>query len=366
MGARLEKTVIARENAEYGSLRFLEKGLTPETARILEAIFNLKPIIRASNVARITGKPLDYVKKKIYSLRARGLRVMGVVDYYRLGLIRYIAFTRYSSDDTYRYRDLMSFYVEVLSPITGAFYGIYMPLTFMSVYDYVVHELRPFYYFPAEITVYPKPDFDHYYNFASRKPVVDFTYLYSRFNTMVDETILPSHSIAKHIDLLDLLILREIESNALTTFKDIALRIKALTGRDVRVSKISRHYSNHILKQNLVKGTTLHLPPSNGCSILVMLMTRGDSEVNYALANAFSETFLHRVSFVSTSSRRSLHILSIPTDVLHGLVEFIRKINAWFDGIEVYVAGKQSIKYWGVPYHLFDREKRWWSLDKFT
>ncbi len=366
MGAQLERTITVRESMEHDSLRFLEKGLTPETARILEAIFDLKPIIRASNVARIIGKSLDYVKKKLYSLRARGLRVMGVVDYYRLGLIRYIVFTRYSNESAYRYRGLMSFYVETLSPITGAFYGIYMPLTFMSTYDYVVYELRPFYYFPTEISVYPKPDFNHYYNFASRKPIIDFTYLYSRFENIANTIVLPSLSIARHIDLLDLLILREVEGNALITFKDIAFKIKALTGKDVRVSKISRHYSNHILKQNLVKGTTLYLPSSNGCSVLVVLMTRSEPEVNYALASAFSETFLHRVSFVSVSSNRSMHILSVPVDALHGLVEFIRRISAWFEGIEVYIAGKQSIKYWSVPYHLFDREKRWWNLSKFV
>lgn len=240
----------------------------------------------------------------------------------------------------------------------------YLFLITCSVEYYkIIHALKPYYYFPAEIAVFPKPDFNRYYNFAERKPRINFNSVVERFLSFIDNVVLPELKVARRLDLLDLLILRELERNALTTFKEISLRIKVTTGKDVKVSKISRHYNSHILKQELVKGSTLAYPPYyDSSSITILLSTLSAPEINYALANALSETFVHRVSFVSISSYRSIHMLTVPVNSLSYVADFVRKIRSMFNRLEIYVANRFRTRMWSIPYKLFNCEKKWWDL----
>lgn len=360
---RFGKDFVVHSGVLGDNAKFFEKYLTRDIAEILSIMFETKPIIQVSVIARKLSKPVSYVKKRLQLMRLHGLRVKGVIDYYKLGLIIYAVFTSKSDIKDYPYKELIGCRAETLSPIPGVFYGIFTPVEADVNPNKLLRELKPYYYFPVEILVKPKPDFNMYYDFTRKSVKMNYDFLFKRFLMYAKQISIPKLEIAKRLDLLDLLILHELEHNSLMTFKELALRIKNNIGKEFKVRRISRHYKNHIIGQDLIKGCTLAYPPYNSItSTTILLVTCSEPELNYALAKALAETFIHRVSFVSISTCRSIHVLTLPASALTKILAFIRKIRKIFTKLEVYLIDNWGIRWTGIPYHLFNQEKRWWDI----
>ena len=360
---RFGKDFVVYSGVLGDNAKFFEKYLTRDIAEILSIMFETKPIIQVSVIARKLSKPVSYVKKRLQLMRLHGLRVKGVIDYYKLGLIIYAVFTSKSDIKDYPYKELIGCRAETLSPIPGVFYGIFTPVEADVNPNKLLRELKPYYYFPVEILVKPKPDFNMYYDFTRKSVKMNYDSLFKRFLMYAKQISIPKLEIAKRLDLLDLLILHELEHNSLMTFKELALRIKNNIGKEFKVRRISRHYKNHIIGQDLIKGCTLAYPPYNSITFTtILLVTCSEPELNYALAKVLAETFIHRVSFVSISTCRSIHVLTLPASALTKILAFIRKIRKIFTKLEVYLIDNWGIRWTGIPYHLFNQEKRWWDI----
>ena len=144
----------------------------------------------------------------------------------------------------YPYKELIGYRAETLSPIPGVLYGIFVPVGVGINPSKLLRKLKPYYYFPIEITVKPKPDFNTYYDFTKKSVKIDYDYLFKQFLMYAEQVNIPKLEVAKRLDLLDLLILHELEHNSLITFKELALRIKNNIDKEFKVKRINRHYKN--------------------------------------------------------------------------------------------------------------------------
>ncbi len=363
----LVESIYARtERRDDLSVQFdvMRKYLRPDIMEIIDIVNELKTGFRPSIIARALSESVDKVKKKLSAMKSHGLRVVCKVDHYRMGLLKTVVFSRNTGWEHYEYNYMLKSYFETLSPILGAFYIVYTPIAAGIEADEMVYLLDPEFYFVSEITVYPRPKYKKYFDFARNEPVNNFRLIEERFRGYVESVILPELRTARTLDWLDLLIIKELEKNALLNLNDIAFNLSAALGKRIATRNVRRHYHSHVLNQGLIQGATFAYSPFPAeASMLIALIAEGSPKVNYALARALSETFMHRGSLVSRNSRMALHLLIVPNKDINELTLFIRNIQDSFEDIRIYIANRLTAKSWTIPFLAFDQEERWWSLD---
>ena len=342
----------------------LRKFLKPDIMEIIDIVNEVKTGFRPSVIAHALNESVDKVKKKLSAMKNHGLRIVCKVDHYRMGLLKTVVFSKNTGWEHYEYRYMLKSYFETLSPSLGAFYIVYTPIAAGIEADEMVYLLDPELYFVTEITVYPKPKYKRYFDFTRNEPVNDFRLVEDRFRSYMESVVLPELRTAKTLDWLDLLIVKELEKNALLSLNDIAFNLSIALNRRIMTRSIRKHYHSHILGQGLIQGATFAYSPFPAeSSILIVLVTEGSPKANYALARALSETFMHRGSLISRSSRMALHLLVVPNKEMNELTLFLRNIHDVFEDVEIYVANRLTARSWTIPFLAFDQEERWWSLD---
>ncbi len=340
------------------------KYLKPDIMEIIDIVNEVKMGFRPSIIARALNESVDKVKKKLSVMKNHGLRIVCKVDHYRMGLLKTVVLSKSTGWEHYEYRYMLKSYFETLSPSLGAFYIVYTPIAAGIEADEMVYLLDPELYFVAEITVYPRPRYKKYFDFARNEPINDFHLIEDRFRSYTESVVLPELRTAKTLDWLDLLIVKELEKNALLSLNDIAFNLSIALNKRVMTRSIRKHYHSHILGQGLIQGVTFAYSPFPAeSSILIALITEGSPKANYALARALSETFMHRGSLISMSSRMALHLLVVPNREMNELVLFLRNVYNVFDDVRIYVANRLTARSWTIPFLAFDQEERWWSLD---
>ncbi len=347
-----------------GQSDVFKKYLKPDIMEIIDVVNELKMGFRPSIIARALNESIDKIKKKLSAMKNHGLRIVCKIDHYRMGLLKTVVFSRSTGWEHYEYNYMLKSYFETISPYLGAFYIVYTPIAAGIEADEMVYLLDPEFYFVTEITVYPRPKYRRYFDFTRNEPVNNFRLIEDRFRSYMESVVLPELRTAKMLDWLDLLIVKELEKNALLNLNDIAFNLSIALGKRVATRSIRKHYHSHILGQGLIQGATFAYSPFPAeSSILVALVTEGSPKVNYALARALSETFMHRGSLISRSSRMALHLLVIPNNEINEFTLFLRNLQDSFENIRIYTANRLTAKSWTIPFLAFDQEERWWSLD---
>ncbi len=351
------------ENIEQQSETF-RRYLKPDIMEIIDVVNEIKMGFRPSVIARALNESIDKIKKKLAMMKNHGLRIVCKIDHYRMGLLKTVVFSENTGWEGYEYNYLLKSYFETISPSLGAFYIIYTPIAAGIEADEMVYLLNPEFYFVTEITVYPRPKYKKYFNFTLNEPVNDFRLVEERFRGYIESIVLPELRTAKILDWLDLLIVKELEKNALLNLNDIAFNLSIALGRNVTTRSVRKHYHSHVIGQGLIQGATFAYSPfPANSSMLVALVTEGSPRINYALARALSETFMHRGSLISRSSRMALHLLILPNRDITEFTLFLRNIEDVFENTRIFIANRLSAKSWTIPFLAFDQEERWWSLE---
>ena len=351
------------ENIEQQSETF-RRYLKPDIMEIIDVVNEIKMGFRPSVIARALNESIDKIKKKLAMMKNHGLRIVCKIDHYRMGLLKTVVFSKNTGWEGYEYNYLLKSYFETISPSLGAFYVIYTPIAAGIEADEMVYLLDPEFYFVTEITVYPRPKYKKYFDFTLNEPVNNFRLVEERFRGYIESIVLPELRTAKILDWLDLLIVKELEKNALLNLSDIAFNLSVALGRNVATRSVRKHYHSHVIGQGLIQGATFAYSPfPANSSMLVALVTEGSPKINYALARAFSETFMHRGSLISRSSRMALHLLILPNRDISEFTLFLRNIEDVFENTRIFIANRLSAKSWTIPFLAFDQEERWWSLE---
>ncbi len=176
------------------------------------------------------------------------------------------------------------------------------------------------------------------------------------------------------LDIIDLIILKELEKNAFTTMH----RLSKMFPFSQRV--FNKHLYLHVYKRNLIKGVflktgfisrlidsfhvvVLKTSDKDKASILIGFFKYKPWTYNirwgYEILNFFDEKSFKPHKYVVIVS---MAIPSIYQIYLIRLLHHLREINL-IDEAEIYSYDAIVVRRWGIPYRFYSQSERTWTLD---
>lgn len=164
-------------------------------------------------------------------------------------------------------------------------------------------------------------------------------------------------------DVLDLLLLKELESNAFVSINTVSQKY------NIRMKTFRKHLIHHIIKQNVINGIYLksHVFIEAFGSPILLLLKIGDRSLYYKWVNFFDT--LENTLSIAYSPYSSENVLYVVLSRTYRFTENIKSFlvsKATAGLIEElipleYTVGS-TIRY-TIPYRNFDQDSRSWSID---
>jgi len=248
-----------KASAVERNIEAFRKYFTPDLARILEIIQSYQGLPTISDLARTLNAHVSSVWYKIKRLRAGGFAFGADVDHYKLGLVKLLVFL----DRMISTNDIPSTFLRYYAPIVprGLLLTYYLPLTYEieDILKYLPETLLEEYWI-AEETYYSKPKYTLYYDFVEKQILFNWSLMEDRYYEKLGKVFFTKPEAPSRIDLIDLLIVKELEKNPFISLRDIQLKIR-MHGINLRYSRILRHFKHHLLNKGVIRGIRLRLIP---------------------------------------------------------------------------------------------------------
>ncbi|RLE83630.1 MAG: hypothetical protein DRJ41_04565 [Thermoprotei archaeon] len=330
------------------NIQAFRKYFTQDLAKILEIMQSYQGLLTISDLARILGLQVSSVWYKIKRLRAGGFAFGADIDHYKLGLIKLLVFL----DRIISINDIPSAFLRYYAPIVpkGLFLIYYLPLNY-DIDDILKLLPKTFLeqYWVIEETYYSRPKYTLYYDFNKRTIVFNWLLMEKRYREKLGKVIFSKPEAPTRIDLIDLLIAKELEKNPFISLRDIQVKIK-MHGINLKYSRILRHFKNHLLGRGVIRGIRLRLVPlPSEYNTLFIAKLRGDQKSLHALASTLLEHPSFTATYVAFKKNHVFIMGVVPFSEIVTLSAFMESIKG-IDEAEITLLDRNKRKAFTIPY----------------
>ena len=347
-----EKTSAVERNIEA-----FRKYFTSDLAKILETIQSYQGLPTISDLARMLNAHVSSIWYKIKRLRAGGFAFGADVDHYKLGLVKLLVFLdRIVSTD-----EIPSTFLRYYAPVVpkGLLLIYYLPLTY-NIDDILKHLPKTFLeqYWVTEETYYSKPKYTLYYDFAEKHILFNWPLMEKRYYEKLGKVFLVKPEMPSRIDLIDLLIVKELEKNPFVSLREIQAKIK-MHGINLRYSRILRHFKHHLLNRGVIRGIRLRLIPlPSEYNTLFVARVSGESTALFSLISTLLEHPAFTTANVSFKKNQIFIAGVIPLSEVVTLTSFIESLKGIRD-VEVKLLDRKRRIAFTIPYAREFYHGRW-------
>ena len=346
-----EKSVIER------NIEAFKRYFTPDLARILEVIQTYQGLPTISDLARILDSHVSSIWYKIKRLRAGGFAFGADIDHYKLGLVKLLVFL----DKVISIDDIPGAFLRYYAPIVpkGLFLIYYLPLTY-NIEDILKLLPKSFLeqYWVIEETYYSKPKYMLYYDFKRKDILFDWSVMASRYYEKLGKVVFAKPETPSRVDLIDLLIAKELEKNPFISLREVQLKIK-MHGINLKYGRILRHFKNHLLGRGVIRGIRPRLVPlPSEYNTLFIARIRGDSLSLHALVSILLEHPAFTTAHMSFGRNQVFVAGVIPFSKIIALSTFIESLKG-IKEIEVKLLDRDKRMAFTIPYTREFHHGKW-------
>ena len=341
-----------RENIEA-----FKKHFTRDLAKVLEIMQAHQGLLTISDLARILGLQISSVWYKIKKLRAGGFAFGADIDHYKLGLIKLFVFL----DRIISINDVPSAFLRYYVPVVprGLFLTYYLPLKY-DIDDILKSLPKAFleHYWVIEETYHSRPKYTLYYDFDKKNIVFDWLLMEGRYKEKLGKVFFAKPEAPTRIDLIDLLIAKELEKNPFMSLRDIQLRIK-IHGINLKYGRVLRHFRNHLLKRGVIRGIRLRLVPlPTEYNTLFIARLNGNQRSLHALISTLLEHPSFTGAGIAFEEGEVFIIGVIPFSEIITLTAFLESINGVKE-VEIKLLDRSKRRAFTIPYAREFHHGKW-------
>ena len=359
-----QQSVMFRQRRVYGKMTAVEKNIeafrkyfTPDLARILEIIQSYQGLPTISDLARTLNVHISSIWYKIKRLRTGGFAFGADVDHYKLGLIKLLVFL----DRVLSPSEIPSTFLRYYAPVVpkGLFLIYYLPLTY-DIEDILKHLPKTYLeqYWIVEETYYSKPKYSMYYNFNEKRILFNWSLMERRFHEKLGKVMFIKPEAPSRVDLIDLLIVKELEKNPFISLREVQLKIR-MHGINIKYSRVLRHFKNHLLNRGVIRGIKLRLIPlPSEYNTLFIARISGESTALFSLISTLLEHPAFTTANVSFKKNRIFIAGVIPLSEVVTLTSFIESLKGIRD-VEVKLLDRKRRIAFTIPYAREFYHGRW-------
>ena len=350
-----QQSILPRYKKTYEKMTAVEKNIeafrkyfTQDLAKILEIIQSYQGLPTISDLARMLNVHVSSIWYKIKRLRTGGFAFGADVDHYRLGLIKLLIFL----DRVISPNDIPSTFLRYYAPIVpkGLFLIYYLPLTY-DIEDLLKYLPRTFLeqYWVVEETYYSKPKYTLYYDFSVKQIMFNWTLMEKRFYEKLGKVVFAKPEAPSRIDLIDLLIVKELEKNPFISLRDVQLKIK-MHGINIKYSRVLRHFKNHLLNRGVIRGIKLRLIPlPTEYNTLFIARVEGVSTALFSLVSTLLEHPALSTANISFKKNQVFIAGVIPLSEVVTLTSFMESLKGIRE-VEVKLLDRKRRIAFTIPY----------------
>lgn len=237
------------------------RHLNPSLIDFVDNLQSFEYIPEISEIADLMDLHTSTVWKMMKTLRQRGLKLQGLVDVSRLGMVEVILIFDKFFEVTELPKCLLREYAPVLP--WGSYLRYVVPRNAVesfltSLYVKLGVEAKEVYVLPT--TVHSKPSLREHYDITTRRLLLNWDKLLVRIKSSPRE-FLPRESLGEKVryDEIDLHIVRELELNPFTSIKNVARKLgkESSINRAINYVLVLRHYNNHVKNRGVMRGVRL-------------------------------------------------------------------------------------------------------------
>lgn len=341
-----------RENIEA-----FKKHFTRDLAKVLEIMQAHQGLLTISDLARILGLQISSVWYKIKKLRAGGFAFGADIDHYKLGLIKLFVFL----DRIISINDVPSAFLRYYVPVVpkGLFLTYYLPLKY-DIDDILKSLPKAFleHYWVIEETYHSRPKYTLYYDFDKKNIVFNWLLMEGRYKEKLGKVFFAKPEAPTRIDLIDLLIAKELEKNPFMSLRDIQLRIK-IHGINLKYGRVLRHFRNHLLKRGVIRGIRLRLVPlPTEYNTLFIARLNGNQRSLHALISTLLEHPSFTGAGIAFEEGEVFIIGVIPFSEIITLTAFLESINGVKE-VEIKLLDRSKRRAFTIPYAREFHHGKW-------
>ena len=151
------------------------------------------------------------------------------------------------------------------------------------------------------------------------------------------------------IDLIDLLIVKELEKNPFISLRDIQLKIR-MHGINLRYSRVLRHFKHHLLNKGVIRGIRLRLIPlPSEYNTLFIARVSGELTSLFSLVSVLLEHPAFTTANVSFKRNQVFIAGVIPLSEVVTLTSFIESLKGIRE-VEVKLLDRKRRIAFTIPY----------------
>ena len=356
--SRFSGTKVYREKAAIEkNIEAFRKYFTPDLAKILETIQSYQGLPTISDLARILNLHVSSIWYKIKKLRTGGFAFGADIDHYKLGLIKLLVFL----SKVVSLEDIPRAFLRYYAPIVpkGLFLVYYIPLAYN-----IENVLRLFpeplleYYWVVEETYCSKPKYTLYYDFKERNIIFDWELMIRRYQEKLGKTIFSEPEKPTKIDLIDLLIAKELEKNPFISLREIQSRIR-MHGINLKYSRILRHFKNHLLNRHVIRGIRLRLVPlPSEYNTLFIARVHGNFYALHALVSTLLEHPAFTIANISFREKQVFIGGVIPFSKIVTLASLMESLSG-IKEVDIKLLDREKRRAFTIPYAREFYHGRW-------
>ena len=343
--------------------------------KLIEAV-RIQGPRNCSALSKLTGIPVETIRYRLKNMFVnRGLVIHLQIHHAKLGLARVWAHLSFK-------KDFIEYSTQVMRTLAEkgflTFFGYSLPNR-----DYISLFAVPFKHVRGLAEVFSTlkeygilNDFSlrkmdwmkifstnpRYFNFKDGKWHIDWSNLYP--NPGILEDCSPLHTDTK-IDDLDILIIKELQKDPMQSLSSIAKTL----GVDPKVARY--HYTNHILKNNIILGYIVHWHSHiDTCinhrfaSIAVKVTDLALKDI-YPLLQAFERIpFINFVAFSKEKDTLLAYALMPSSHYMDTLFYIVHHVLSPKMNYDIHTIDVTSSKVYSIPYEHFSNGK--WVFNKYT
>ncbi len=361
---------LGREQAPYNPLMVLSSD---DVRRVYEAIMESYPPVRIRDIARKLGETDDFVRRRVRRLIENGFRFQVDFSQQRIGLVNLCVYLKelYEPDPVTRIKGLpeaarwlLRWQVNTIVPKRIGILYFYVPQgreELQIVLDMIRERLKISKAVVMDVVIYSKPElWTLKFNKHNGSVVTDWD--------KIAESILAAYKSGEFppiprekpvsLDVVDVLILAFLQRNALTPLTKVAEAI------GTSVSKVRRHLHYHLYRTRVIRGTMLSRYPARSQQTIYYYVTgRADPEAVALALSALRRTFEFRGAMMNSLTGDFSIIFAVNWETQDSFVRNMVYLSQVLGDYYTYILDPGSMKSYTIPFLMFSRESKAWSLE---
>ena len=341
-----------------------------DMVRLIKAIEKVGPR-NAALIARITGLPERtvryWIKVKLPSL---GFVFRPVVDESRLGLVKHLMRIRFRDDlghaalsvlDVLGRRAYLTYYAGLM-PHDEFIALVDLPVNMEDEYKSLLHELvnagvlDSYELYPLDEVWKTSTDV-RYFDFNRGTWALDMVVSDEEVEVGARTTVIKRTDCEEpSIDKIDLLIIKELQKDALQSFTQMAETL------GVNEATLRYHYREHVLGRGMISGYVVKWHPwgslIRGDAVGLVLLSEVDEKMFARMLDVLAKIPFNRFEGISIERALYILIMEIPTSWLVSTLKLIRDVRPPHGAELAFIDGLR-IRRFTVPYELYDGEAGW-------